>query len=90
MIETAARGLGKVDALGVRGITLCSVDEIAAMAMLTGGLFFTNHNFMGAIAGGVVLFIAVYLWAWEGPGGYHLHLDKDGNPIEPKDGQAHH
>ena len=34
MIETAARGLGKVDALGVRGITLCSVDEISAMAML--------------------------------------------------------
>jgi len=34
MIETAARGLGKVDTLGVRGITLCSVDEIAAMAML--------------------------------------------------------
>jgi hypothetical protein len=34
MIELAARGLGKVDALGVRGITLCSVDEIAAMAML--------------------------------------------------------
>ena len=32
MIETAARALGKVDALGVRGITLCSVDEIAAMA----------------------------------------------------------
>ena len=32
MIETAARGLGKVDALGVRGITLCSVDDIAAMA----------------------------------------------------------
>jgi cytochrome c oxidase subunit 1 len=63
---------------------------LAAMALLTGGLFFTNHNFMGAIAGGVVLFVAVYLWAWEGPGGYHLHLDKDGNPIEPKDGQAHH
>jgi cytochrome c oxidase subunit 1 len=63
---------------------------LAAMAILTGGLFFTNHNFMGAIAGGVVLFVAVYLWAWEGPGGYHLHLDKDGNPIEPKDGQAHH
>jgi hypothetical protein len=32
MIETAARGLGRVDALGVRGITLCSVDDIAAMA----------------------------------------------------------
>lgn len=32
MIELAARGLGKVDAQGVRGVTLCSVDEIAAMA----------------------------------------------------------
>lgn len=32
MIELAARALGKVDVQGVRGVTLCSVDEIAAMA----------------------------------------------------------
>jgi cytochrome c oxidase subunit 1 len=60
------------------------------MGLLTGSLFFTNHNFLGAIAGGVVVFIGVYLWAWEGPGGYHLHVDKDGNPIDSKDGYGHH
>lgn len=32
MLELAARGLGKVDVLGARGTTLCSMDEIAAMA----------------------------------------------------------
>ena len=32
MIELAARGLGKVDVLGGRGVTLCSANEIAAMA----------------------------------------------------------
>lgn len=61
-----------------------------AMGLLTGSLFFTNHNFLGAIAGGLVVFIGVYLWAWEGPGGYHLHLDKDGNPVDSKDGYGHH
>ena len=32
MIELAARALGKVDVLGLRGVTLCSANEIAAMA----------------------------------------------------------
>lgn len=32
MLELAARGLGKVDHLGVRGVTLVSMEEIAAMA----------------------------------------------------------
>jgi len=63
---------------------------LAATSILIGGLFITNHHFLGAIGGGVLLFITVYLWAWEGPGGYHLHLDKHGNPIEPKDGHAGH
>jgi hypothetical protein len=34
MIELAARGLGKVNALGPRGATLCSIDEIVAMAAM--------------------------------------------------------
>jgi hypothetical protein len=34
MLIRAARGLGKVDALGLRGITLISVEEIEAMAAL--------------------------------------------------------
>lgn len=32
MFELAARGVGKVDAWGERGLTLISKDEIAAMA----------------------------------------------------------
>ena len=32
MLELAARGVGKVDELGERGLTLISKDEIAAMA----------------------------------------------------------
>jgi hypothetical protein len=32
LIELAARGLGKVDTLGPRGATLCSMEEIIAMA----------------------------------------------------------
>lgn len=34
MTALAARGLGKVDAMGVRGITLVSMEETAAMACL--------------------------------------------------------
>ncbi|WP_444453161.1 hypothetical protein ACTTAI_19290 [Rhodobacter capsulatus] len=33
MLERAARGVGKVDLLGRRGITLASMDEIEAMAL---------------------------------------------------------
>jgi hypothetical protein len=36
LIELAARGLGKVDLMGPRGATLCSMDEIIAMAGLLG------------------------------------------------------
>jgi hypothetical protein len=32
MIRLAASGVAKVDLLGPRGTTLCSMDEIAAMA----------------------------------------------------------
>jgi len=61
---------------------------MTAMAMLAGSLFFTNHNFLGAIYAGVAVLAFIYLWAWEGPGGYHLHLDKDGNIIDEKSGSS--
>ncbi|HVU15985.1 MAG TPA: cytochrome c oxidase subunit I [Candidatus Didemnitutus sp.] len=32
-----------------------------------------------AILGGVIMFTACYLWSLEGPGGYHIHLDAQGN-----------
>lgn len=35
-----------------------------------------------SLLGGLVMFIGVYFWSLEGNEGYHLHLDKDGNPIE--------
>jgi len=35
-----------------------------------------------SIIGGIVMFIGIYFWALEGNEGYHLHLDKDGKPIE--------
>jgi cytochrome c oxidase subunit 1 len=40
------------------------------------------------LVGGAVMFIGIYFWSLEGNEGYHLHLDKDGNPIE--DDKAHH
>jgi cytochrome c oxidase subunit 1 len=34
------------------------------------------------LIGAAVMFIGIYFWSLEGNEGYHLHLDKDGNPIE--------
>jgi cytochrome c oxidase subunit 1 len=48
---------------------------VAALGILIGALFFVNHIMLGAIAGGAIMFLGVYLWAAEGPGGYHIHLD---------------
>ena len=54
---------------------------VAAVGLLIGAIFFVNHIMVGAIAGGAVMFLGVYLWAAEGPGGYHIHVgqsrDKD-------------
>jgi hypothetical protein len=27
----------------------------------------------------VLLFLACYLWSLEGPGGYYIHIDENGN-----------
>ena len=34
------------------------------------------------LLGGAFFFVSVILWSLEGNEGYHLHLDKDGHPIE--------
>ncbi len=55
----------------------------AAAGLLTAGLCFANYNLTGSLFGLGLLLVSVYLWALEGPGGYHLH------PEEPAD-QAKH
>jgi cytochrome c oxidase subunit 1 len=50
---------------------------MTAVGFLTGALFFVNHMYIGAIAGGAVMFLGIYFWALEGPGGYHVHPSED-------------
>jgi hypothetical protein len=38
MLVRAARALGKIDLYGERGVTMCSADEIEAMALLLAAL----------------------------------------------------
>ncbi len=52
---------------------------IVTLGLLIGAIFFVNHNYVGAIIGGAILVLGIYGWAIEGPGGYHLHVDKEGN-----------
>ncbi len=42
-----------------------------------------------SLVGGLVMFIGIYFWSLEGNEGYHLHLDKDGNPIDSDDHHGH-
>ncbi|MFZ5496793.1 MAG: cytochrome c oxidase subunit I [Verrucomicrobiota bacterium] len=39
-----------------------------------------------ALAGGVIMALSFYLWSLEGPGGYHLHIGKDGKITESRGG----
>jgi len=50
-----------------------------AIGMLIGSLFLANHNYTGAICGGVLTLLGAYLWAFEGPGGYHMHAEPEGS-----------
>jgi len=42
-----------------------------------------------SLIGGLVMFIGIYFWSLEGNEGYHLHLDKDGKPVEEPDHAQH-
>lgn len=52
---------------------------ITAAGMLIGAILFVNHLFAWAIVGAAIVVVGAIMWAFEGPGGYHLHVDKDGN-----------
>jgi cytochrome c oxidase subunit 1 len=52
---------------------------IASIGLLIAGLAFAFYNVPIALAGLGVLFLGCYLWALEGPGGYHIHIDDKGN-----------
>lgn len=52
---------------------------ITAAGMLIGAILFVNHLFLWAIVGAAIVAFGAIMWAFEGPGGYHLHVDKDGN-----------
>ena len=47
-----------------------------------------SSHFPLAVTGLVILLGACYFWALEGPAGYHIHLDANGNPVESK--TSHH
>jgi cytochrome c oxidase subunit 1 len=54
----------------------------AAMGVLTGGLGFAFSYLPVAFIGLGILMASAYMWALEGPGGYHIHLDTDGHAAE--------
>jgi cytochrome c oxidase subunit 1 len=66
------------------------------VGLLIGGFGFANLHLPLTWLGGVItgfpvaLFglgiavLGIYLWALEGPGGYHLHIDKDGKVTEER------
>jgi cytochrome c oxidase subunit 1 len=56
---------------------------VAAAGLLTAGLCFANDNFVGAIAGGAILFAGIYLWSLEGPGGYYVHPESPADAASP-------
>ncbi len=60
---------------------------LTAIGMLVGSLFLANHNYVGAICGGTLTFLGSYLWAFEGPGGYHVHAEPESSA---KDSSAKH
>ena len=60
---------------------------LTASGMLVGSLFLANHNYTGAICGGALTFIGAFLWAFEGPGGYHVYAEPESST---KDANAKH
>ncbi len=57
---------------------------LTATGMLVGSLYLANHNYVGAIGGGALTFLGAYLWAFEGPGGYHTSPETAPNEEKQK------
>ncbi len=51
----------------------------AAAGILVGGLSFASYSLVGSLIGVGLLFVSAYLWALEGPGGYHVHPEPAGD-----------
>ena len=51
----------------------------AAGGLLIAGLSFANYSLVGSLIGAGILFVSVYLWSLEGPGGYHVHPEGAGD-----------
>ena len=51
--------------------------------VMFGNQVFASHLPL-AITGGVIMVSALYLWALEGPGGYHIHIGADGKVTESR------
>ena len=61
---------------------------LTATGMLIGSLFFASHHIYGAIAGLAITFLGAWMWAVEGPGGYHLH--PTAKPGDDSKSHGHH
>ncbi len=57
--------------------------QIHEPLVMFGSTLLASHTPL-AIAGGAIMVLALYLWALEGPGGYHLHIGSDGKVTESR------
>jgi cytochrome c oxidase subunit 1 len=57
--------------------------QIHSPVTMFGNQVFASHLPL-ALAGGVIMVGALYLWALEGPGGYHIHIGPDGKVTESR------
>ena len=70
-------------ALGL-GFGMLAFAALDSPFILFGREIFATHLPL-ALTGLGILFASAYLWALEGPGGYHIHLDAQGNATTVRD-----
>ena len=77
-----AREVAKVDPHGIHMPDQSWFPAVASLGLFIGPMGLIFHGEWGwapAFTGLAILLIGVYGWAWEGPGGYHVHpeVEKD-------------